>query len=222
MQKTILFDLDGTLSNTAIDLIGSVNILLARKKLPPLAFEQARITAGQGGRALIELGYKSANINNIVTDKDITEYINIYKDEIKRNPALFIGVRTVLDYLKKNNWVLGICSNKPENLAAILLTTLDIDDYFDTVVGGDTLAVRKPDPEHIFETVRRLNGNLDRSILIGDTQTDSDAAKNANVDCLLFSGGYAKDPVKSYKVKDVFHEFNELPDILHKYYSHWS
>lgn len=222
MKKTILFDLDGTLSDTAIDLIGAVNIFLQQKSLSPLAFDMARNTAGKGGTALIKLGYKQAGFNQQgILETDIIEYLKIYNEEILKNPTLFYFVREALDHFRRDKWVMGICTNKPQQLATKLLNVLGIEDYFDAVVGGDFLPVRKPSPEHIFETVGQLNGSLERTVLIGDTQTDSNAAKNAGIDCILFSGGYAQEPVHTYKPKAVFDSFNELPALFKDKYTHW-
>jgi phosphoglycolate phosphatase len=221
MQKTVLFDLDGTLSDTAVDLVHSLNTLLTRRNLPNLSFEEARSTAGKGGRALIELGYRKSTLTSPDIEKDIQEFLQIYTLSIEKNPRLFDGALEAVKDLKSNGWVLGICSNKPERLCHKLLDSLDLKEYFPVIVGGDTLSVRKPDPEHIFETIRRLNGQKSQTILVGDTITDKQAAQNAGIDCILFGGGYAEHPVESYHPEGIFHHFHDLPKIMNEKYADW-
>lgn len=187
--KTILFDLDGTLVDTAPDLAYALNLLLKKNHRPTLPYEIIRPQAGHGGKGLIKLGF------NI--DERHPEYIalwqellNVYSLNICRESRLFAGMQTTLDFLSKNHLRWGIVTNKPGWLTEPLLLKLNLMSQVSCVVSGDTLAKRKPDPEPILHACQLMNCSVTDSLYIGDAERDIQAAKSAGMRTVLALYGY--------------------------------
>lgn len=214
--RAAIFDLDGTLAETAPDLIGAANDLLAAEDLPALDLAVARKTAGRGGRALISMGYEKAGrpLSAAEIDARLPRYLEIYEGRIDRESALFAGVVPALDRLADAGWRLGVCTNKPERLARLLLTKLGVIDRFGALLGADTLPVKKPDPRHVLQTIARLDARPERAALIGDSQTDRDAARNAEVRIVLVSFGYAAGPPSALKPDALIDHYDDLEPAL--------
>lgn len=196
-----VFDLDGTLADTAPDLIGSANALLAERGLSPLDPLAARAIAGRGGKALISVGFERAGapLSQAETDALFPRYLSLYEERLTAESRLFPGVEAALDRLDAAGWRLGVCTNKPEKLALAFLEETGLLGRFAAVLGADTLPVRKPDPRHLLETIARIGAAPERSALIGDSRTDRDAARNAEVKIVLVGFGYALEPIESLR-----------------------
>ena len=216
MARSAIFDLDGTLADTAGDLIGAVNALLAEAGLTPLDPVATRATAGRGGKALISLGFEKAGAPKSTAEVEalFPVFLEAYRARIAEETTIFAGVRETLDALQSDGWRLGVCTNKPEALALDLLDRLDLTRYFPAILGADTLPVRKPDPRHVWETIDRLGAPRDRAVMIGDSVTDRDAARNAEIPVILVSFGYSLTPVAGLKPDALVHDYAEMRAAL--------
>jgi len=214
--KSAIFDLDGTLAETAPDLIGTANDMMRDAGLPEMVYEKVRNSAGMGGKAMIRAGYSNANI--AISEQEVDalypDFLNRYAIRLDQETTLYDNVFETLDRLLVSGWKIGVCTNKPEGLAVELLKRLGLSDYFPVIVGADTLPVRKPNPEHIWETVRRVGGDRAKSIMIGDSDTDLNAARNAKTPCILTTFGYATEPVHEMGADAIISRFDELPEVL--------
>ena len=214
--RTAVFDLDGTLADTAPDLIGAANDLLRRRDLPPIDPSIERVQAGRGGKALISLGFERAGrpLDKAAVEALFPEYLEIYGARIDRETRLYDGVEAALAQLADAGWRLGVCTNKPEALAVDLLDRLGIRERFSAIVGADTLPVRKPDPRPVWETIERVGGAAAAAAMIGDSKTDRDAARNAEIPIVLTTFGYALEPIASLKADAVINHMDNLPAVL--------
>ncbi|MDB4558963.1 HAD hydrolase-like protein [Amylibacter sp.] len=215
-MKSVIFDLDGTLADTSADLIAAANACFEGmgqgKPLDPVA---DALTAFHGGRAMLRLGYQRVqdDWSEDLVDAQYPFLLDYYADHIAVHTTLYPSVVPVLEELKRRGFALGICTNKPEGLAETLMGQLGIRDMFGALLGADTLPVRKPDPEHLWETIRRVGGDLGRSALIGDTDNDRSAARNANVPSVLVTFGPSGREIEALEPEALLNHYNELPDL---------
>ena len=217
-RATILFDLDGTLADTAGDLCETTNVVLAahgRRRIP-----QARIRhlVGGGARLLLERGFAETGepASEALLDQTLDEFIAYYSAHIADHTKLWPGIEALLTRLTDADVGLAVCTNKVEHLSHQLLARLDIDKFFPVVIGGDTLPVKKPDPEHLFEAIRQLGGEPAASIMVGDSEADINAAKNARVPSICVSFGYTQIPVPQLGADIIIDHFDEFPAAMAK------
>lgn len=216
-MKTVIFDLDGTLADTSGDLVAAANACFVRLgKAPQLDPVADAATAFHGGRAMLNLGFSRLNQTPSSDElQDSFEYLlEFYGDNIDQYSFLYDGVENCLEKLIDQNYKLGICTNKPAGLAEELTKRLNIRHYFETLLGADSLLVRKPDAGHLLGTIKQLGGNPSKSVLIGDTVTDRDAAKNAWVSCILVTFGPNGKGVADLKPEAMLNHYDELPSLL--------
>jgi len=190
---TIVFDLDGTLVETAPDLHAALNHTLAQKQLAPVSLASIRMMIGDGAKALIRKGLaqNQAEIDEEEIDLDLwPTFLEHYLANITRLSAPFDTCRETLQTLQSRGANLTVCTNKAQHLAEQVLTGLDLEKYFSATVGGDALAFKKPDGRHIIETVRKGGGNPARAIMVGDAWTDERAARDAELPFVFVSFGY--------------------------------
>lgn len=210
--ETVIFDLDGTLVDTAPDLTHALNHVLVEEGRDPVALEDVRHMVGYGARALIRSGLEKTGPAG--SDADVERLLAAYLDYYARHMAddsrLFDGAGAVLAALKERGVRLGICTNKMERMTFPLLAALDIMQYFDAVLGGDSLEVRKPDPGHLTATIERAGGAVDRALFVGDSEADVAAAKAANVPVIAVSFGYSALKAEDLDADAVIHEFDEF------------
>ncbi len=211
-----IFDLDGTLAHTAPDLIGAVNDLLTDRNFPALPLSVAETTAGFGGKALIRAAFTYAGHEADEREVDALyhPFLDRYATRIADESHLYDGVIDTLDTLVGRGWIIGVCTNKPESLARSLLTELDVLHRFRALVGADTLPVRKPDPIALTTTIERCDAQINRSIMIGDTDTDLDTARNAGIPCILTRFGYSEIDVGTMGAEAVIDTFPEVINAL--------
>ncbi|SMX34046.1 HAD-IA family hydrolase [Actibacterium lipolyticum] len=191
-MRTVIFDLDGTLADTSRDLIAAANACFDGLGLgAPLDPAQDQSTAFHGGRAMLKLGFERVRPNWTDADIDAQHPILLasYADNIDRHTVLYPGALDAVVQLRDAGFAVGICTNKPEGLAETLMQRLGVRDHFASLVGADTLPVRKPDPAPYRAAVDRAGGAIERSILIGDTVTDRETARAAGVPCALVTFG---------------------------------
>jgi phosphoglycolate phosphatase len=210
----IAFDLDGTLVDTAPDLIGTLNVLLKDEGLPPLAVDEARPFIGRGARWLIERGFDLAgrHLHPSRVQPLFDRFIAHYQDHIADESRPFPGCVTALDTLKAQGAKLVVCTNKLTGLSETLLASLGIVDRFDAVIGADSAPAIKPDPRHLQAAIDAVGGAMDRAILVGDSATDAGAARAAKAGLILVSFGYTEIPAADLNPDILIHSFDELPD----------
>ncbi|HEX7775587.1 MAG TPA: HAD family hydrolase [Parvibaculum sp.] len=215
-RPTLLFDLDGTLADTAGDLCETMNVVLSRHGRARVPDARVRHLVGGGARLLMERGFAEtgAPASDALLDQTFEEFIAYYSDHIADHTELWPGVKAVLDRLHAADVALAVCTNKVERLSRQLLERLGIDGYFPVVIGGDTLSVKKPDPMHLFEAVRLLGGDRRTTIMVGDSETDIDAAKNAKMPSICVSFGYTRQPVTELGADIIIDHFDEFPRAL--------
>ncbi|MGI3902812.1 MAG: HAD family hydrolase [Janthinobacterium lividum] len=208
----VVFDLDGTLAETAGDLMGALNHVLAGDGLPPLPVDQARSLLGAGGRALIRRGFTSAGrpLDEDRLEDMFRDFLAFYEDHIADHSHLYPGVIAALDRLEARGYQFAVCTNKMEGTAKKLLEVLGIADRFRAICGQDTFAVSKPQPGALFGTIERAGGVVSRSVMVGDSRTDIDTAKAAKVPVIAVEFGYTDRPVSEFHPDRVISHFDDL------------
>jgi len=216
-MKTVVFDLDGTLADTSGDLIAAANACF--RDMGEGDVLDAKTDAGtalKGGRAMLRLGMERlGRADDAETiDRYYPMLLEAYGREIDTHTVLYPGAMQAVEALKAAGYRVAICTNKPEGLAHTLLTKLGVRDAFGAMVGADTLAIRKPDPEHLFETARRAGGDPALCLLVGDTNTDRETARAAGVPCVLVSFGPSGDDMAALGPEALLDHYDDLPDIV--------
>jgi phosphoglycolate phosphatase len=208
----IVFDLDGTLAETAPDLIGTLNALLARKGLPPVPVSAARQIVGAGARALIErgFGYHGAPLAPERIDPLVQEFLAHYEQHIAEKTYLFPGALEALTRFEDVGFQLAVCTNKPERLSRILLSALGVAERFAAICGRDTFAMSKPDGRALLLTIEAGRGDPARALMVGDSRTDIDTARNARVPVVAVDFGYTDAPVAELSPDRVISHYDEL------------
>lgn len=210
---TIAFDLDGTLVDTAPDLIATLNALLGDEGLPALALENARPFIGRGARWLIERGFQAAGAPLEATRLDLLfdRFIPLYRAHIADRSRPFPGCEAALEALRGEGARLCVCTNKPTHLSVALLEALGLAPRFDAIVGPDAAPAAKPDPRHLEAAVVAAGGTLERAVLVGDSATDAGAARAAQAGLILVTFGYTETPVAELGGDIVIDHFDQLP-----------
>ena len=209
---TIVFDLDGTLVDTAPDLIATLNALFTREGLPPPGNELRNMIGG-GARRLIELALAENSIQ--ISDGELERlydgYIKHYADHIADRSRPFPGLEPALDALAASGCRLAVCTNKLEFLAVRLLEALGLAERFIAICGQDTFGLQKPDPEVLRRTVARAGGRMERTLMVGDSGTDIDMAREAAVPVVAVDFGYTETPVSLLSPDRIISRFEDLP-----------
>ena len=213
---TIVFDLDGTLIDTAPDLIDTLNLVLAREGLPRMPFEAARRLIGGGARALIERALAAEGRPATKPDMDrlFAGFIEHYSAHIADRSRPYPHVETTLDRLAAQGHRLAVCTNKLERLSRRLLTALNLTERFATVCGQDTFGVMKPDPDAFRQTGRRAGGEPTTAVMVGDSGTDVRTARAANVPVIGVDFGYTDVPIATLQPDRIISSYGELPEAI--------
>ncbi|MFM9975544.1 MAG: HAD family hydrolase [Beijerinckiaceae bacterium] len=216
-RPIIVFDLDGTLADTAQDLIATLNVVLEREGVPPLPFAKARDLIGAGARPLIQRGFDVSGIS--LSDDRLQElyafFLEHYHHNIAVHSVLFPGVLQAMQLLTDQGFVLAVCTNKLEAHALELLKALDVLARFAFVSGKDSFDFFKPDPRHLTETIGRAGGDPQRAVMIGDSKTDIDTAKNAGIPVVGVTFGYTNVHVRDLGADAVIDHFDDLNRAIH-------
>ncbi len=214
-MKTVVFDLDGTLADTSGDLLAAANACFAEIGHPNVLDMRDQLTAFHGGRAMLRLGFD--RLGQPADETLITHYypklLTHYEGAIDVHTRLYEGAISAVAQLRARGFATAICTNKPEYLAVKLVQRLGIADFFGALIGADTLPTRKPDPVPYFESVRRAGGDIARSMLVGDTETDRKTARAAAVPCALVTFGPEGDDIARLAPEALLYHFDELPDL---------
>ena len=218
---TAIFDLDGTLVDTAVDLMTAGNHTYEelgwKVRLKPDFSDGIAIG---GSRSMIRYGLTSEGI--AFTEEDVDRIYPIllkhYDKTIDKNSFLYDGIVEVLERLKQDGWALGVCTNKPEFQANVLLSILGVRSYFQSFIGADTIGIAKPSPKPLFAAIERAGGDKRLSVLVGDTRTDCDTAKAANVKSLLVNYGHGAltQDLRTLEPDALVDTVDEIPEILEK------
>ena len=210
---SIVFDLDGTLADTSKDMLKAANLCFEEMGYSDvLSEEMHRGTALHGGRAMLTKGLtllKEPDLVNVVSQY-YPKFLSYYRENLYEKTAFYDGAITCIEKMAGKGWNVGICTNKPEDLAKSLLNKMSAQNYFKALVGADTLSVRKPNPEPFFETVKQLNGTLSLSCMIGDSVTDYKTAKAAGVPIILVDFPPNDTEINLLKPDAIIKHFNEL------------
>jgi len=217
-MRVAVFDLDGTLADTSADLIAAANGALADAGHPGLLDPLAdRAIAFAGGRAMLRAGLARARVAEPgLVDRLYPRLLDLYGAALAVHTRLYDGAEAALDRLAADGWTMGICTNKPERLALLLIDELGLGRRFGALLGADTLPVKKPDPRHLLETIARVGGTPSRSVLVGDTITDRDAARAAGVPCVLVGFGPEGGAVSALEPEAIVAHYDELPELLER------
>lgn len=212
----LVLDLDGTLVDTAGDLIATLNVVLQGEGLKPVAREDAGHLLGAGARAMIERGFQlnGVPLDERTLDRLFAKYIPLYTESIAVHSRPFPGVLEALDRFAAEGWRLAVCTNKLESLSLRLLDELGLTSRFAAVCGGDTFSVRKPEAAHLLGTVARAGGDPAKAVMVGDSRTDIDAARNAGLPVVAVTFGYTDRPVVEYAPDAVIDHFDLLYDAV--------
>ncbi len=210
----IAFDLDGTLVDTAHDLVGTLNWLLAEEGVAPLPLDEARPFIGRGARWLIERGFQAAAAPLAVGEVQplLDRFLARYEAHIADESRPFPGCVAALETLKAGGAKLVVCTNKLTSLSLSLLDALDMTRLFDAVIGADRAPAIKPDPRHLLTAIAEVGGSPERAIMVGDAATDAGAARAAGVPLILVSFGYTETPAREMDPDILIDHFDELPD----------
>jgi phosphoglycolate phosphatase len=211
-----LFDLDGTLVDTAADLVRTLNLILAEEGLAPVSVEDAGSLIGAGAKAMVTRGFRLGGREPDEADLERTyhRFLALYADNLSVESRPYPGVPAALDRLAAAGWRMAVCTNKPEAMSLRLLADLGLLDRFAAVCGGDTFPVRKPDAAHVLGTIERAGGDASRALMVGDSLNDIAAAKNAHIPVIAIGHGYSDAPVESYDPDRVIARFDELWDAV--------
>jgi phosphoglycolate phosphatase len=208
----LVFDLDGTLADTADDLIAALNVILAREGLAKIAAPYARPMVGGGARALIQRGLSihGVKLSETRVDELLADFLAYYEGHLANETVLFPGVAQALDRFEAAGFAFAVCTNKGEYLSILLLTALGVSDRFRAICGKDTFAVSKPDGKAVLQTIARAGGDRARAVMVGDSKIDIDAARNAGVPVVAVDFGYTSEPVGNFKPDLVISHYDEL------------
>ena len=221
---TILFDLDGTLVDTAPDLIIAHNHVMQKFGFSSKAPDQIKALVGMGAKSMMSKTlWKSAKkemkkINEKdIKDKMVEEFINFYGKNILVKSKLINGVKEFLIWCKENKISMGVCTNKQEHLAVDLLKKIGINDYFEVVAGSDTFNYCKPDARHLTSVIEIMGGDIKKTIMIGDSEVDANSAHNASLPFILIEDGYTNVKSSQMKYDHLIKDFINLSKIIKNY-----
>lgn len=212
IAPTIVYDLDGTLADTAADLIGALNAVLVNEGLTPLPVDKAGSLLGAGGRALIERGFaaSSRELSPPKLEALFGDFLAHYNAHIAEHTKLYPGVDAALEVLAAEGWVQAVCTNKMEGSARLLLQNLGVADRFAFVCGQDTFGVGKPDPKPLIGTIAAVGGSPAHAIMIGDSLTDIRTARAVGLPVIAVDFGYSDVPVSELGPDKTISDFKEL------------
>ena len=220
---TILFDLDGTLVDTAPDLMHAHNHVMKKFGYPTKSLADLKSSVGKGAGAMIGRSIWSqakkelTTINEKIKNKMTDEFISYYGNNILNESKLLNGVQDFLEWCKKEKISMAVCTNKTEHLAVDLLKKIGIHSYFEFIAGYNTFDYCKPDPRHLTTTIEILYGKKNKSIMIGDSETDANAAKAAEIPMILLEDGYTEKNIDEIYHNHLIKDFIGIEKIISKY-----
>jgi len=223
-KYTILFDLDGTLVDTAPDLMNAHNHVMKKYGYPTKSTEEIRNLVGQGAGAMLgrsiwgQAKKEFGKINDKkIKEEMVNDFVNFYGKNIVNESTLINGVMEFLKWCKEKNISMAVCTNKQEHLAIDLLKKIGINDFFEYVAGHNTFDYCKPDPRHLTSVIEILGGDVEKSIMIGDSETDANAAKAASIPVILLENGYTEKNTNEIYHNHLIKDFIGVEKIVSTY-----
>ncbi len=215
-EPIIVYDLDGTLVDTAPNLMSSLNAVVAKRGLMPVTRDDLSHLVGHGGRAMLAKVYEKNRRapDDAEVDAIIAEFLEDYARDMPGQSHPFPGAVGSIERFRAAGWRVAICTNKTERLAVRLITSLGLAHLFEAICGADTFAVRKPDPGHLTATIAQAGGDPARAVMIGDSETDIRTAKAAGIPVVAVDFGYTHAPVATFAPEKVISHFDELTPSL--------
>ncbi len=218
MSKAIVFDLDGTLVDSAPDLMDAHNYVMQKFGYQQKPLSDIRYLAGRGAANMIlnSLKNEEKKFDPNLHKKMTEDFINYYKENISKKSQIIKGVNEFLVWGKAQKINFAICTNKMESLAKKLLKEINLIEFFDYIAGADTFEYRKPDPRHLTNILEILDVKKEDSIMVGDSETDAETARAANINFILIKGGYTEKDQNSIYHNHFINDFTEMNGILSK------
>ena len=214
---TILFDLDGTLVNTAPDLMAAHNHVMRKFGHTEKKLSDIKSLAGKGAWVMMQRSFREEIKDEKIKKEMTQEFINYYAKNIDQYSKPLEGSVKFFEWAKNKNISMGVCTNKQEKLAVDLLKKLDIYKYFDYVAGCDTFSFNKPDPRHLTDVIEIVGGDLNKTIMVGDSEVDANSANNANLPFILVKDGYTEKSENEIKHDELISDFVGFEKIIEKY-----
>lgn len=212
----VVFDLDGTLVDTAPDLVATLNAILAREDLPPVDYDAGRNMVGGGARVMLERGLAAAGriLPATAVDGLTRDFVEHYAAHIADSSEAFPGVESALDTLTERGYRLAVCTNKLEWLSVRLLDALGLSKRFAAICGADTFGISKPDPEILHRTIAKAGAAGGAAVMIGDSLTDIATARAAKIPIVAVDFGYTDTPVATLAPDRIISRFADLPEAI--------
>ena len=217
MKFTILFDLDGTIVNTAPDLMAAHNHVMRKYGHPEKKLKDIKSLAGRGAWIMMQRSFKNEINDEKIKKEMLNEFIDFYSKNIDKDSVPLVGVTDFFKWAKNNEISMAVCTNKQEKLAVDLLKKLNIYQFFDYVAGSDTFSFNKPDPRHLTDVVEIIGGDLKKTIMVGDSEVDAMSAQNANLPFILVKNGYTEKTEKEIQHDELISDFVSFEKIIKKY-----
>ena len=221
---TILFDLDGTLIDTAPDLMNAHNHVMKKFGYPTKSTDEIRNLVGKGAGAMIGRsiwGQAKKEFSRVtdqkIKDEMVKEFVNFYGKNINNDSTLINGIKDFLKWCKDQNISMAVCTNKQEYLSIDLLKKIGIYDFFEYVAGSDTFDYCKPDPRHLTTVVEILDGDINKTLMFGDSETDANAAKAAEIPVILLEDGYTEKNTTEIYHNHLIKDYVGVEKIVAKY-----
>ena len=214
---TILFDLDGTLVDTAPDLMAAHNHVMKKYGKSEKKLSDIKTLAGRGAWIMMQRSFKEEIKDEKIKKKMVKEFIDFYSKNINKESKPIKGIFEFLKWAKSKNISMGVVTNKKEFLAIDLLKKIDMYKYFEYVAGADTFEFNKPDPRHLTNVVEIIGGDVKKTIMVGDSEVDGMSAENAKIPFVLVKDGYTEKSTKEIKHDELIEDFKNFDKIIEKY-----
>ena len=214
---TILFDLDGTIVDTAPDLMAAHNHVMKKFGHQTKELSNIKSLAGKGAWVMMQRSFKKEITDETIKKEMTKEFIDFYSKNIDKSSKPIEGIVDFLNWCKSRNITTAVCTNKQERLAVDLLKKIKLFDFFEYVAGCDTFEYNKPDPRHLTKVVEIIGGNLKKTLMVGDSEVDANSAHNANLPFVLVEDGYTEKTSKEIKHDFLIKNYNDFNKIIQKY-----
>jgi len=214
---TILFDLDGTLVDTAPDLMDAHNHVMKKFGHKEKKLSDIKSLAGKGAWVMMQRSFRQEIKDEKIKKEMTKEFIDFYSKNIDKGSKPINGVMEFLKWAKTKNISMAVCTNKQERLAVDLLKKLKMYEYFEYVAGSDTFSFNKPDPRHLTDVVEIIQGDLKKTIMVGDSEVDGMSAENAKIPFVLVKDGYTEKSTKEIKHNELIEDFKNFDKVIEKY-----
>ncbi|MEC7168954.1 MAG: HAD-IA family hydrolase [Pseudomonadota bacterium] len=214
---TILFDLDGTIVDTAPDLMAAHNHVMKKFGHQQKKLSDIKSLAGRGAWVMMQKSFKEKVQDEKLKKIMVSEFINFYGKNISNLSKPMEGIKDFLNWAKQKNISMAVCTNKQENLAVDLLKKLKMIDYFEFIAGSDTFEFNKPDPRHLTNVVEIIKGDIKKTIMVGDSEVDAQSAENAKVPFILVEDGYTEKNKDEIKHNESIKNFVNFERIIQQY-----